>query len=172
MVIIAALPVQLVSGLGSRPTCPPCVRACCSASLLQLSSPPACWLLPALAHRRPAPAASPAPSLQTVLDFSLSDQVFARARVADVTSVNLWLGADVMLQYPLGEAQVRAGAAPRSQAACQGGCHAPCWAATERGTPRAIRALRCVAAQQGGYGQRRAQLAAAPEPLGLNDLVV
>ncbi|EFN58028.1 hypothetical protein CHLNCDRAFT_20219 [Chlorella variabilis] len=41
----------------------------------------------------------------TVLDFSLSDQVFARARVADVSSVNLWLGAGVMLEYPLEEAQ-------------------------------------------------------------------
>ncbi|KAL4443745.1 hypothetical protein ABPG75_011482 [Micractinium tetrahymenae] len=41
----------------------------------------------------------------TVLDFSLSDQVFARARVADVTSVNLWLGADVMLEYPLQDAR-------------------------------------------------------------------
>jgi hypothetical protein len=43
--------------------------------------------------------------LQTVLDFSLSDQVYARARVSDVASVNLWLGAGVMLEYPLGEAQ-------------------------------------------------------------------
>lgn len=41
----------------------------------------------------------------TVLDFSLSDQVFARAKVADVTSVNLWLGADVMLEYDLLDAQ-------------------------------------------------------------------
>ncbi|KAL4858435.1 Prefoldin subunit 3 [Chlorella vulgaris] len=41
----------------------------------------------------------------TVLDFSLSDQVYARARVSDVASVNLWLGAGVMLEYPLGEAQ-------------------------------------------------------------------
>lgn len=40
-----------------------------------------------------------------MLDFSLSDQVFARARVADVSSVNLWLGAGVMLEYPLEEAQ-------------------------------------------------------------------
>jgi prefoldin subunit 5 len=43
--------------------------------------------------------------MQTVLDFSLSDQVYARARVADVESVNLWLGAGVMLEYPLPEAR-------------------------------------------------------------------
>jgi hypothetical protein len=43
--------------------------------------------------------------VQTVLDFSLSDQVYARARVADVASVNLWLGAGVMLEYGLPEAR-------------------------------------------------------------------
>lgn len=41
-----------------------------------------------------------------MLDFSLSDQVYARARVGDVASVNLWLGADVMLEYSLEDAQV------------------------------------------------------------------
>lgn len=42
---------------------------------------------------------------QTVLDFSLSDQVYARARLADVSSVNLWLGAGVMLEYSLEDAK-------------------------------------------------------------------
>jgi prefoldin subunit 5 len=53
----------------------------------------------------PAPAILAAPSPQTVLDFSLSDQVYARARVADVEAVNLWLGAGVMLEYSLADAQ-------------------------------------------------------------------
>ena len=39
------------------------------------------------------------------LDFGLSEQIFARAHVKDVTSVALWLGADVMLEYPLQEAK-------------------------------------------------------------------
>lgn len=43
--------------------------------------------------------------LQTVLDFSLSDSVYARARLAEVQAVNLWLGAGVMLEYPLEEAR-------------------------------------------------------------------
>ncbi len=41
-----------------------------------------------------------------MLDFSLSDQVYARARLADVSSVNLWLGAGVMLEYSLEDAKV------------------------------------------------------------------
>ncbi len=43
--------------------------------------------------------------LQTVLDFALSDSVYARARLADVQAVNLWLGAGVMLEYSLEDAQ-------------------------------------------------------------------
>ena len=43
--------------------------------------------------------------LQVTLDFGLSQQVYAEARVKDVTSVGLWLGADVMLDYPLEEAK-------------------------------------------------------------------
>ena len=39
------------------------------------------------------------------MDFSLSDQVYARARVSDVQAVNLWLGAGVMLEYTLEAAQ-------------------------------------------------------------------
>ncbi|GAB4816291.1 hypothetical protein N2152v2_003337 [Parachlorella kessleri] len=41
----------------------------------------------------------------TVLDFALSDSVYARARLADVQAVNLWLGAGVMLEYSLEDAQ-------------------------------------------------------------------
>ena len=40
-----------------------------------------------------------------MLDFSLSDSVYARARLADVQAVNLWLGAGVMLEYSLEDAQ-------------------------------------------------------------------
>lgn len=43
--------------------------------------------------------------LQVTLDFSLSEQVYAKAKVKDVTSVGLWLGADVMLDYPLEDAK-------------------------------------------------------------------
>ena len=39
------------------------------------------------------------------LDFGLSEQIFAKAHVKEVTSVALWLGADVMLEYPLQEAR-------------------------------------------------------------------
>ncbi|KAK9813866.1 hypothetical protein WJX73_002460 [Symbiochloris irregularis] len=39
-----------------------------------------------------------------VFDFSLAEQVYAKAKVEQVTTVNLWLGANVMLEYPLDEA--------------------------------------------------------------------
>ncbi|RMZ56455.1 hypothetical protein APUTEX25_004678 [Auxenochlorella protothecoides] len=42
---------------------------------------------------------------EAVLDFALSDQVFAKARLANVEAVNLWLGAGVMLEYSLPDAQ-------------------------------------------------------------------
>ncbi|CAL8460558.1 g87 [Coccomyxa elongata] len=42
---------------------------------------------------------------EVVLDFGLSEQIFAKAKVKDVSSVGLWLGADVMLEYPLEEAK-------------------------------------------------------------------
>ena len=42
---------------------------------------------------------------QVTLDFSLSEQVYAKANVKDVTSVGLWLGADVMLDYQLEDAK-------------------------------------------------------------------
>lgn len=73
----------------------------------------------------------PRPWNQAVLDFSLSDQVFARARVADVTSVNLWLGADVMLEYTLEDAQVGGCVAQSKPLLLSGGCGglgAPGWA--------------------------------------------
>ena len=68
---------------------------------LPLTAPPL-LCLPCFAS---LPLPSLLSSLQTVLDFSLSDQVYARARVADVEAVNLWLGAGVMLEYSLADAQ-------------------------------------------------------------------
>ncbi|KAK9841950.1 hypothetical protein WJX81_000596 [Elliptochloris bilobata] len=38
------------------------------------------------------------------VDFQLSEQLYARARVRQPESVALWLGADVMLEFPLQEA--------------------------------------------------------------------
>ena len=40
-----------------------------------------------------------------IVDYSLAEQVHATAKLKDVTSVKLWLGADVMLEYKLGEAK-------------------------------------------------------------------
>lgn len=42
---------------------------------------------------------------ELVVDFELSDQVFAKSRVQGLTSLNLWLGAGVMVEYPLDEAK-------------------------------------------------------------------
>ena len=39
------------------------------------------------------------------VDYSLAEQIHATAKLKDVTSVKLWLGADVMLEYDLEEAQ-------------------------------------------------------------------
>mmetsp|Transcript_23969 Transcript_23969/g.66580 ORF Transcript_23969/g.66580 Transcript_23969/m.66580 type:complete len:187 (-) Transcript_23969:59-619(-) len=46
-----------------------------------------------------------AASQDILLDFELSDSVFTKARVRQPDSVKLWLGANVMLEYPLDEAQ-------------------------------------------------------------------
>lgn len=43
-----------------------------------------------------------------VIDFELAESVYAKTRVKDVKSVNLWLGAGVMVEYPLEEAKVGA----------------------------------------------------------------
>lgn len=40
-----------------------------------------------------------------LVDFAISDQVFAKAKVPVTSTVNLWLGANVMLEYPLEEAK-------------------------------------------------------------------
>jgi prefoldin subunit 5 len=40
----------------------------------------------------------------TVTDFVISEGVYAKARIPKAETVNLWLGADVMLEYPLEEA--------------------------------------------------------------------
>ena len=39
------------------------------------------------------------------MNFELTDSVYAKAKVKDADSVFLWLGANVMLEYPLDEAQ-------------------------------------------------------------------
>lgn len=42
----------------------------------------------------------------THLNFGLADQVYARAKLSqDVDSVHLWLGAGIMVEYPLHEAE-------------------------------------------------------------------
>jgi hypothetical protein len=42
----------------------------------------------------------------TTIDFALSDNIYARAKLSScINSVNLWLGAGVLLEYPLDEAQ-------------------------------------------------------------------
>lgn len=43
--------------------------------------------------------------VQVTVDYSLAEQVHATAKLKDVTSVKLWLGADVMLEYELEEAK-------------------------------------------------------------------
>ena len=42
--------------------------------------------------------------MQVKVDYQLSEQVYAAAKVKGVESVMLWLGADIMLEYPLQEA--------------------------------------------------------------------
>lgn len=42
---------------------------------------------------------------ELLVDFSISDQVYAKAKVPVTDTVNLWLGANVMLEYPLEEAK-------------------------------------------------------------------
>ena len=39
-----------------------------------------------------------------LFNFELGNQVYAKARVKPTTKAHLWLGADVMLEYPLDEA--------------------------------------------------------------------
>jgi prefoldin subunit 5 len=41
---------------------------------------------------------------EVLADYELADNVFAKARLQAVASVNLWLGAKVMVEYPLEEA--------------------------------------------------------------------
>ena len=42
--------------------------------------------------------------MQVLFSFELGNQVYAKARVKPTTKANLWLGADVVLEYPLDEA--------------------------------------------------------------------
>lgn len=41
---------------------------------------------------------------QALVEFQLAEQLYARAMIRQPTSVALWLGADVMLEFPLQEA--------------------------------------------------------------------
>ena len=43
--------------------------------------------------------------LQTIVDFAISDQAYAKAKVPVTDHVNLWLGANVMLEYSLEDAK-------------------------------------------------------------------
>ncbi|KAI8915071.1 Prefoldin subunit 3, partial [Entophlyctis helioformis] len=40
-----------------------------------------------------------------VSDFELSETLWAKASIPPTDRVNLWLGANVMLEYPIGEAK-------------------------------------------------------------------
>jgi len=40
-----------------------------------------------------------------VIDYELAESVYAKTKVSNVRSVNLWLGADVMVEYSLEEAK-------------------------------------------------------------------
>lgn len=42
---------------------------------------------------------------EMTMDFELSPNVYSSAKVSDVQTVNLWLGAGVMVEYPLEEAR-------------------------------------------------------------------
>lgn len=42
---------------------------------------------------------------QTTIDFSISDQAYAKAVIPVTHHVNLWLGANVMLEYTLEDAK-------------------------------------------------------------------
>ena len=44
-------------------------------------------------------------ALQTIVDFAISDQAYAKAKVPITNHVNLWLGANVMLEYTLEDAK-------------------------------------------------------------------
>lgn len=61
---------------------------------------------------------------QVVVDYSLADQVHATAKLRDVTTVKLWLGADVMLEYELEEAK-QVLVSPVTHTARVGSLHAP-----------------------------------------------
>lgn len=41
----------------------------------------------------------------TLVDYQLSDNVYAKAKIVKPKTVNLWLGANVMLEYTLAEAE-------------------------------------------------------------------
>jgi prefoldin subunit 5 len=46
------------------------------------------------------------PNQEAIIDYELADAVYARTKVSHVKTVNLWLGAGVMVEYSLEEAKV------------------------------------------------------------------
>ena len=42
---------------------------------------------------------------EMITDFELANTVYAKAKIPPAKTVNLWLGASVMLEYPLAEAK-------------------------------------------------------------------
>ena len=42
---------------------------------------------------------------QALFEFELGNSVWAKARIPHTRAVNLWLGADLMVEYPIDEAQ-------------------------------------------------------------------
>lgn len=77
------------------------------------------------ARREGAGAGAAAASAPLVTSFELNDTLFAKAevRTEDVGEVFLWLGANVMLAYPVEEAvgmlEEKLGAAERSLGVCE-----------------------------------------------------
>jgi prefoldin subunit 5 len=46
------------------------------------------------------------PDQEAIIDYELADAVYARTKVTHVKTVNLWLGAGIMVEYSLKEAKV------------------------------------------------------------------
>jgi prefoldin subunit 5 len=51
------------------------------------------------------------PDQEAIIDYELADAVYARTKVTHVKTVNLWLGAGIMVEYSLEEAKVGRGRA-------------------------------------------------------------
>ena len=79
------------------------------------------WLPRRCSHACALPQVNPA-AAQATFDFSLSEQAYAKATAKDIKTVNLWLGAQVMLEYGLDDAKAllvgRLSSAPARPACC------------------------------------------------------